>query len=124
VKQRRTETLRITSHAKARCSERGVPPEILNALRSHATDFLGHHGAHHRIHLRIVRQGDTIWIGPHSNGDLITVYAIHRSELRQWANQYLINPTQNWHRLILLPNLRTAKDQITAELMDLWAIDA
>lgn len=120
----RHEPLRMTTHARERCDERRVPTIVLEALRTHAREFLGQHAVHRRMKLRIVRQGDTYWIAPHVHGDLITVYAKDQTELRAWANNYLVNPTQNWHRLALLPNLRTTEEAITDELMALWAMEA
>lgn len=117
-------TLCLTKHADHRELERGVPSSVLEELCTTAKDFLGHHCHHRRIWLRVVRQGDIFWIAPHKDGGILTVYAKQRSDLRAWANSYLVNPDQNRHRLALLPNHCTIEEAITDELMSLWALDA
>lgn len=120
----RPQALRLTSHARQRSFERDVPTSVLEALQNKANEFLGRHNHLQRIPLRIVRHGDTFWIAPHMDGNIITVYAKHRMELTQWANTYLVNPDQNRHRLALLPSHRTPEEAITDELSRLWALKA
>lgn len=118
------EPLSLTAHAHERSIERSVPSCVLDALQRGGTDFLGHHPNHGRIRFRIIRNGDTFWVAPHVGGDITTVYAKQRHEVNRWANNYLVNPDQNRHRLALLPNHCTPKEAITDELMTLWALEA
>ena len=120
----RPTTLRLSHHALDRSCERAVPTSVLDALQRHAHEFLGRHQHHRRLKLRIVRQGDTFWVAPHDGRDIITIYAKHRRELTRWANNYLVNPDQNRHRLALIPNHRTPEEAITDELARLWALEA
>ena len=117
----RREPLELTAHAYQRSIERAVPSSVLDALKHHAQEFLGHHPDHGRIWIHVIRTGDTFWVAPHKGRDITTVYAKHRSELRPWADTYLVNPNQNRHRLALVPNHMTPEEAITDELSALWA---
>ncbi|MBA2666590.1 MAG: hypothetical protein H0U69_06110 [Trueperaceae bacterium] len=96
----------------------------MQLLKDAGTDFLARHPSHAGERLRIVRTADSYWIAPHAGGHLITVYEQASSNIHAWGRRYLHHPDQNLGRLQRLPVHHTPEQAITADLYDLWVLEA